>query len=137
MARLLTALCGCALVLLGGCASRLPFERNFDLTSAEMQALDRPLECVGEVACAKLWRAAQSWVVLHAGYKIQAASDGLVQTFNPTKYSRTWAFTLIRSPKKSGAESIDLLPDCGEPPMCSGSAAQMVARFRIDLEATR
>ena len=40
--------------------------------------------CTDEKDCKAKWEAAQIWIVRNSGYKIQTATDVLLQTYNPT-----------------------------------------------------
>ena len=78
MKRLAVAVASLACALIAGCATA---------PSADMQAKQAEINrtipvCVDEADCKAKWESAQLWVVHHSGYKIQLATDVLIETYN-------------------------------------------------------
>lgn len=62
--------------------------------SAEIQTKRAELErttpiCIDAADCNAKWEAAQLWIVHNAGYKLQTATNVLLQTYNSTDRSST------------------------------------------------
>lgn len=112
-------------IALGGCASRAP-----ELSPSQAEELNRPLTCEGAEACGKLWRRAQIWVSENAGYKIQVATDAIIETYNAPTYSSTWAMKLVRLPREGAKEEFRISMSCGQVPLCGASAEKMIIRFK-------
>lgn len=58
--------------------------------------------CSGEADCKAKWEAAQLWVVHNAGFKIQTATDVVIETYNPTRSSPSLAARVTKEPLGSG-----------------------------------
>lgn len=76
-------LAAAALVSLVGCATPADPVRSAKL----LEARESAPRCNGEKDCAAKWDAAQLWVVKNAGFKIQNATNVLIQTYFPTNSS--------------------------------------------------
>lgn len=48
----------------------------------KQEALDTMPYCSGQADCTAKWDAAQLWVVKHCGYKIQSATNVIIETYN-------------------------------------------------------
>lgn len=117
-----------ALVLTAGCAVR-PQQPVAPVEPWEEEHARQPFECRGASECATAWRAAQAWIAMNAAYKIQVASDAVVQTYNARDYSTGWAFQLTRMPVGNGAERFELVPSCGAVSLCELPSWRMRAKF--------
>lgn len=76
--------------LLAGCALEprpLTFEEMAD---------QKPPKCSGAQHCAAMWQRAQAWVATNSRYKIQIATDVVIQTYTPTRSSTDLGFTIVR-----------------------------------------
>jgi len=58
--------------------------------------------CDGDADCKAKWEAAQLWVVHNAGFKIQTATDVLIETYNPTGGSPSLAARVTKEPLGGG-----------------------------------
>lgn len=68
--------------LVGGCAIAPTAEQQ-----ARQAEVDRTVPvCTSAPDCSAKWDAAQLWIVHHASYKIQTATNVLIETFNPSNY---------------------------------------------------
>lgn len=123
----MTILCA-LLAALAGCAARGP-----DLSESQRAELERPLDCDGAEACSKLWRRAQIWVAENAGYKIQVATDAVIETFNATSGSTRFAMRVVRIPRAGTREELQLSLSCGDFPLCGISKEKMAIRFKREL----
>lgn len=73
-----------AALMATACATRAP------VSDADQRAALEPLLCTGASQCAMLWRAAHVWVIGASGFKIQIATDAIIQTYSPPDYSMRW-----------------------------------------------
>ena len=83
-------------------------------TTEESKALQTPVTCVGRDECDRAWRKATAWIIERSGWKVQVATDSLLQTFGPGREAVTMAFTLTRKPLAEGWEELVLSPSCNE-----------------------
>lgn len=104
-----------------------------DVDAADIVELDHPLECTGKAACDDLWRRAQIWVLNNSGYKIQVATEVVIETYNPGLSSTTFAIRLTRELQPDGTERMEIMADCGKYPMCHETRPKLTARFRREL----
>lgn len=58
--------------------------------------------CEGEADCKAKWEAAQLWVVHNAGFKIQTATDVLIETYNPGPSDAKVAARVTKEPLGGG-----------------------------------
>lgn len=58
--------------------------------------------CEDEADCKAKWEAAQLWVVHNAGFKIQTATDVLIETYNPGPYDAKIAARVTKEPLGGG-----------------------------------
>ena len=82
--------------LLAGCA-----------TSPQVQAKRATFQktiptCTKDIDCEVKWEAAQVWIVRNAGFKLQVATDTLLETYNPTDYSVNLGVRVIKEPLGGG-----------------------------------
>lgn len=117
-----------ASVLLVGCVAPGP-----RVSPSQVREIYTPLICEGQEACAKLWRRAQVWVAQNAGYKIQVATDAVVETYNASTYSSGWAMKLVRIPRDGNKEELELTLSCGQVPLCGAPEERMMLRFKREL----
>lgn len=115
----------CLALMVVGCAMNPPAP----IEPWESEEADAAFECVGAAQCSTAWRAAQAWVVANSGYKIQVVSDAIIQTYNATNYSTSWAFTVTREPRGGDVERFFIVPSCGQAPLCRMVSWRMSARF--------
>jgi hypothetical protein len=126
--------CATAALVLTGCVYRPPNYSYRIATPEEAAALQMPVTCESKTACDVAWRKATAWVVENSGWKVQVATDSLVQTFGPGTQSATLAFTLVRKPLADGWEELALTASCNEdgfPCYPIPTAERARARFAI------
>jgi len=88
----------CLAFLLAGCSSA---------PSPQQQAIRSEFErtvptCEGELDCKAKWEVAQLWIVQNAGFKIQAATDVVIETYNPDRNSPRIAARAVKEPLGGG-----------------------------------
>lgn len=114
--------------VLSGCASRQP-----QLSPSQLDELSRPVTCSGAERCGKLWRRVQIWVAENAGYKIQVATDAVIETYSAPAYATSWAMRATRVPREGDLEEVKIEFSCGQVPLCSPPRDRMELRFKRDL----
>ncbi|MCV2423377.1 hypothetical protein LNV47_22575 [Paucibacter sp. DJ4R-1] len=87
---------------LGGCAMKADPARAAKLQEATASAP----RCTGEKDCAAKWDAAQLWVVKNAGFKIQNATNVLIQTYFPTNASMALGVEVTKEGEGGGVHVI-------------------------------
>ena len=124
-----------ALIVLSACASRGPMPAA--PTDADLIDSKVPLRCTSKEQCDRWWRAAQVWVVKNSGYKVQVATDAILQTFNAASGNSSWAFQITRSPHLDGGEIFELDGACGRFSACSPVYETIIADFKRTVLGTR
>lgn len=114
-----------ALASLAACADMAPTPSAFQATIA----------CPDKASCDATWARAQLWLVQHGRYRMQIATDSLLQTAGPIRSDPTWAFVMTRTPKADGSASILVQGACGNMFGCIPSAAAAEAAVRAALAA--
>ena len=84
---LLTALVAAILM---GCATRQ------QPSAADQTDAYEPLVCVGQAQCQTAWRRAQLWLVANSRWKIQIATDVVIETYNGDPYTPFRHYVLTR-----------------------------------------
>lgn len=108
---------------LAGCASP-----GGGAPSISPEALQAPI-CKSQAQCNEAWRRAQVYVATHAGYKIQTATDSIIQTFGPADSSPSIAFQVTRQPIGGGREQIVASASCDNLFGCIPRTAEAIAGF--------
>ena len=115
----------CAAMMLASCSSE-----PRKLSAAEQEIYSQQVRCYGADECTKLWRKAQVWAATHSGYKIQTATDSIIDTYNAMAYSTSWAIRIIRVPGPQDVDELQIFPDCGPAPLCRETKAEIVVDFK-------
>lgn len=105
------------------------------LTEAEIAALQVPLDCEGAEECSFIWRRAQAWVANNAGYKVQTATDTLIQTYSGGAYETRWSFKVVREPLTRTKDRVRFAASCGQVNLCGASPERMEAQFLMAMRA--
>lgn len=77
-----------------------------------IQAEDPVVPCDGD-ECKQLWERAQFWVARHSEWKIQTATDVLIQTYNANSSALSYGFTVTKEPLGEKRYRITLEAACG------------------------
>jgi len=72
----------------------------------EAQVVDTPIICVGERDCMEKWQKAEVWVTNNCQWRIQRASDTVIQTYGPGATSANTAFKITKIPLGGGKYEI-------------------------------
>ena len=111
--------------LIVGCASE-----PYVPTPKVAEAAATPVICEGKDACEVMWSKAQIWVSENAGYKIQIATDSIIETYTARDYSQGYAVRMTKMPIGGGKYELSLNINCGYPALCSERPIIFQARFR-------
>jgi hypothetical protein len=93
---------------LAGCATTNP-----GLVSALAPAADIGASVQCASGCKEEWERAQLWLAKHSRWKIQLATDVLLQTFNPSQSEPSYGFSATKEPSGGGAYIIRMEMVCG------------------------
>ena len=87
--------------------------------------------------CTDMWQRAQLWVANHSKWKIQTATDVLIETFNPIGYQPSYGFSVTREPLGNGRYRISMALHCGNPLGCDPKATDVLAAFNYYVASGR
>lgn len=135
-ARMKTKLVLVAVLLLSACAvprnPTPPAPSDADLIDSKVS-----LRCMQKDQCDRWWRTAQVWVVKNSGYKVQFATDAILQTYNATSGNGDWAFQITRVPHFDSGEVFEIDASCGRNVACSPVYESVIADFKRAVLGTR
>jgi len=121
-----------AAAAMAGCAVNKPPPAS----EAQIREYNTPLVCEGKDQCDLYWRKAQAWVLMNAGYKLQMATDMVIETFSAKQYYSTgWAMRVTRIPATKTQDRLVLEPSCGQAPICRGDYFTLVSDFNAYVRA--
>jgi hypothetical protein len=112
-----------AAAFLAGCANMA------DVPPADSEARV-PLTCASKPQCDAYWARAQAWIASHSAYKIQTATDAVIQTHGPIEWKPQLAYTVTREPKADGSARILINAGCYSPIGCTPSREQATIEFK-------
>jgi hypothetical protein len=114
-----------SVLALGACASE-----PYIPTAKVVEAAKTPVICEGKEACDIMWSKAQIWVSENSGYKIQVATDSIIETYTAPDYSPEYSVKMTKMPLGNGKQELSLSIYCGYPAMCREKPVVFQARFR-------
>jgi hypothetical protein len=91
-----------------------------------------PVKCSSKDECAEKWSKAQLWLTSHSRWKIQTASESIIQTYGPGSSSDA-AFTITRLNRADGSGEIDIRAMCGNLFGCIPTTRELETNFRSTL----
>lgn len=100
------AVYGVVALVLAGCATAPP------QSLAEMREANEPLICASNDECTLMWRRAQVWVSENSRYRIQLATDTIIETSGPRPYAVERAYRIVRLPQADGRDRITIASGC-------------------------
>lgn len=89
-------------ILLSSCASTPSPQQEIKKT----EFISTIPVCDVKIDCEAKWEAAQLWVANNAGYKIQTATNVVIETFNPTRDDTYLAAKITKEPLGGGKYKI-------------------------------
>ena len=84
-------------------------------TSSEASEANLPLMCENDAQCQAMWRRSQVWIAENSGWKIQIATDAIIETYNPPEGSRKRFYRITRESVGGGREQIKIASGCRNP----------------------
>lgn len=108
--------------LLSSCASTIGPIVKARLAPAGVES---PVLCD---VCKTEWERSQLWLLAHSKWKLQMATDVVLQTFNPIEYDVSFGFQVTKSPKAGGYQIV-MAAICGNPLGCEPEAADVRRAF--------
>lgn len=63
-------------------------------------------QCRNEEVCKQMWEAAQVWVVRNSGFRVQVATDAIIETFSSVGNTTALAARVVKEPLGSGSYRI-------------------------------
>ncbi len=97
-----------------GCASTSP---RLAAALAPAAGIGNNVSC--QEGCREEWERAQLWIAKHSMWKIQTATDVLIQTFSPMRQETSYGFSIMKEPAGSGNYTIIMDLQCGNALGCS------------------
>lgn len=95
-----------------------------------MQIATTPLTCSNKAECDLWWQRAQTWVTSHSKYKVEAATDTLIQTAGPDGGKRALAYQITRTPNPDGTATIGFAAHCDGSLGCKPNPWEAGADFK-------
>jgi hypothetical protein len=92
--------------------------------------------CLGKEDCAAKWDAAQLWVAKNAGYKIQTATNVIIETYNAFGSSTNLAASITKEPMGAGKYKIVAHLWCDNIFGCSPDRMDATLDFNRTVSAT-
>jgi hypothetical protein len=89
-----------AALLASGCMA--PSPRQQQIEALKIEARENAPVCSAPTQCARMWEAAQLFVVQNAGYKLQVATDVVIETYNAMNSSTALAMRVVKTPVSGG-----------------------------------
>jgi hypothetical protein len=102
---------------------------EYSYSAGNTTAAAETVKCRDKDDCAEKWSKAQVWLATHSKWKIQTASDSVIQTFGPGSSSDA-AFTIARIIRADGSGEIDIRAMCGNLFGCIPTTKELEAHFR-------
>lgn len=124
---LLAMLC---LMAIAGCSTQ--GQVNPDV----MQIATTPLTCSTKAECDVWWQRAQTWVAGHSKYKIESATDTLIQTAGPDGGKRALAYQITRTQNPDGTATIGFAAHCDGSMGCKPNPWEAGADFKEYVRGT-
>jgi hypothetical protein len=121
---LLAAVCSGLVVVAAGCSTQGQVDPDV------MQIATKPLTCSNKAECDVWWQRAQSWVSTHSTYKIESATDTLIQTAGPDGGKRALAYQITRTANPDGTATIGFAAHCDGSLGCKPNPWEAGADFK-------
>ena len=117
-----------AAVLLVGCASRAPREARIPYAA---------VSCADTAQCNALWSRAQVYLAQHGAFRMQFATDSILQTFGPQQGFPMLAFTVTKEAALDGSATITMDGRCGNMFGCTPDISEARQDFNRYLNAAK
>ncbi|MGF6769649.1 hypothetical protein P3T18_002119 [Paraburkholderia sp. GAS199] len=121
---LLAVFCAAATFVTAGCSTQGQVDPDV------MQVATTPLTCSSKAECDTWWQRAQTWVTSHSTYKIESATDTLIQTAGPDGGKRALAYQITRTANPDGTATIGFAAHCDGSMGCKPNPWEAGADFK-------
>lgn len=111
--------------LLVGCATP-----QGNLTQEQLADAKAPPVCRDKDECAIYWSKAQIWLATNSAWKIQLATDSVLQTYSATSNSTSPSFTVTKQPQANGSSKIVVSAVCANPYGCIPPVWESIYSFK-------
>jgi len=89
-----------------------------------------PLLCATKAQCDTYWQRAQAWIAANSSWKIQIATDSIIQTYGPGGAKVDLAYLVTRLPNEDGSARIAIKPDCDNVFRCYPTKTDAIVAFK-------
>ena len=118
-----------ALALLATCVPAEAAQKKDPAVEAAMEKLAAmSVTCSDDQDCSRKWTKAVAWVSKNSAFKIQIATDNLIQTFGPSYTIHGTAFVVNKVPAAVG-HVFEFRALCNSQPFCGLSERDYKASF--------
>jgi hypothetical protein len=111
--------------LLSGCATNPQTQYLQSRIAATTPTCNQNIE----MQCEKMWEAAQVWIVKNSAYKLQIATDVLLETYNPSQYDTGIAVRVLKEPTSNSSYKISVVVYCDNLFGCSPNQFEAALDF--------
>ena len=101
-----------------------------------MQIATTPLTCSNKTECDLWWQRAQTWVTNNSRYKVESATDTLIQTAGPDGGKRALAYQITRTANPDGTATIGFAAHCDGSLGCKPNPWEAGADFKQYVRGT-
>ncbi len=101
-----------------------------------MQIATTPLTCSNKAECDLWWQRAQTWVTNNSKYKVESATDTLIQTAGPDGGKRALAYQITRTANPDGTATIGFAAHCDGSLGCTPNPWEAGADFKQYVRGT-
>ena len=123
-----TLLIGLLASALTGCAVRPPADPVFTARA------NAPLACKDKAQCDYFWQRAQVWISTRSAYKIQTATDVVIQTYGPVGVGLDLAHRAVRENNPDGSGRISIKAMCNNYIRCDPPVEESQLKFKAYLQ---
>jgi hypothetical protein len=89
-----------------------------------------PVLCTSKTQCDLYWQRAQAWVANNSGYRIQTATDIVIETYGPVSTQTGLAFRITKVPDDKDGARIYVLPGCANVFGCTPTPTDAAIAFK-------
>ncbi|PMS37618.1 hypothetical protein B0G57_11035 [Trinickia symbiotica] len=115
---------------LAACALAAGCTATNHVTPETMQIATAPLVCRNADECAVWWHRAHDWVTRHSAYKVETATDSLIESAGPEGGSGKLAYQITKTANADGSATIGFAAHCDSMLGCRPDPWQAGAAFK-------
>jgi hypothetical protein len=91
---------------------------------------ETPLACKNKTECDLFWQRTQVGIAKHADWRIQTATDVVIQTFGPGAHSPSLAYMATRQNNSDGSGRISINANCDNMFGCQPARSEGILRVK-------